>query len=124
MHSIEQVTPARATELLPQLCDLLIDSVQSGASVGFLPPLSRERAEAYWRSVIDQLETPHHVLIVALVHTVLVGSVQLHLAEKPNARHRAEVQKLMVHSRFRRHGFARALMHTAESTTRALHRTL
>ena len=40
----------------------------------------------------------------------VVGSVQLGFALWPNARHRAEVQKLMVHSSARRQGLGRVLM--------------
>ena len=44
----------------------------------------------------------------------LVGSVQLELASMPNARHRAEVMKLIVHRSARRRGHGRALVDEVE----------
>ena len=44
--------------------------------------------------------------------------VQLALVMKPNALHRAEVQKLVVHTRFRNRGIARALLRAAEDIAR------
>ena len=39
-------TPQGAEAEMSQLSDLLMDAVDSGASVGFLPPLSRAEADA------------------------------------------------------------------------------
>lgn len=68
---------------------------------------------------------PSTVLLVA--HDAddrLVGSVQLHLAQRPNARHRAEVTRLMVHPVARRRGLGRRLMlaleHVAQREGRSL----
>ena len=38
---------------LEGLCDLLIDAVRSGASVGFLWPLDRDSVRAYWKGVLE-----------------------------------------------------------------------
>jgi ribosomal protein S18 acetylase RimI-like enzyme len=54
----------------------------------------------------------------------VVGSVQLALAMKPNALHRAEVQKLFVLQSQRRRGTGRALMQAVEQTARECERTL
>ena len=64
------------------------------------------------------------VLLVARLDDRAVGTAQLGLAAKPNARHRAEVQKLLVHSRARRMGIARALMTALEEQARRLGLTL
>jgi GNAT superfamily N-acetyltransferase len=53
----------------------------------------------------------------------LVGSAQLELAMRANARHRAEVSKVMVHRRARRRGVGRALMLALEDHARRLGRT-
>jgi ribosomal protein S18 acetylase RimI-like enzyme len=50
--------------------------------------------------------------------------VQLALATKENGRHRAEVQKLLVHTRFRRRGIARSLMSAVEKAALRMGRTL
>nr|WP_198925166.1 GNAT family N-acetyltransferase [Dictyobacter vulcani] len=64
------------------------------------------------------------VLLVACDAGQIVGSVQLSLATKPNAKHRAEVQKLFVLSSQRRRGVGRALMHAVEQVARDGERTL
>jgi ribosomal protein S18 acetylase RimI-like enzyme len=106
------------------LIDLLIDCVASGASVGFLPPLSPADADAYWRSVEAAIATPDRVLLVAWDGSRAVGAVQLDFPAKPNALHRAEVIKLMVHTTARGRGVGRALMLKAEQYARADKRTL
>ncbi len=107
-------------ESLEQLAELLIDTVENGASVGFLPPLSKDEAAHYWQSALE----PGVVLWAAKLDRAIVGTVQLQLAQKKNAAHRAEIAKLMVHARCRRNGIARALMLAAEERARAENRTL
>ena len=53
---IELLTSRTAHEKLGDLIELLQDAVDSGASVGFLPPLSRDAASDYWRSVFGDLD--------------------------------------------------------------------
>ena len=101
-----------------------MDAVESGASVGFLPPLARAEADAYWRSVIAAMREGSRVLLAAMDGTLLQGSVQLQLEMRVNGKHRAEVMKLFVHRRARRQGIARALMAEAESIARKLGRSL
>ena len=50
---IDRITEQQAKVLLPQLTALLQDAVDSGASVGFLPPLGPEVAEDYWAGVLS-----------------------------------------------------------------------
>ena len=121
MPTIERVTTC--ARRLDALAALLADAVDSGASVGFLPPLSPDAARAYWHEVDAGL--PHdRVLLVAEVGGELAGAVQLALAGQPNGAHRAEVQKLFVMRRFRRQGIARALMLALEAEAVARGRTL
>jgi len=114
----------QAEHHLVQLATLLIDSVDSGASIGFLPPLGETEALAYWRSVIAEMRDGSRVLLVALEEGVLQGSVQLALEIRANGNHRAEAAKLFVHRRARRRGLAKALMMEVEATARRLGRTL
>ena len=107
---IELLTSRTAHEKLEDLIELLRDAVDSGASVGFLPPLSRDAASDYWRSVFADLDAGHRLLLGATVGSRLVGSVQLELARKPNASHRAEVQRLLVLRSARRQGIGERLM--------------
>ena len=99
------------------LVRLLQDAVAGGASIGFLWPLSREAAGAYWREVLASLDE-HLVLWVAEEAGEVVGTVQLNRSRKQNAPHRAEVQKLFVHTRHRGLGVARRLLDAAETHAR------
>ncbi len=104
----------QAQAKIDQLGELLSDSVAQGASIGFLPPLSQADANTYWQAIISDLEAEQRVLLVALHDDQIVGSVQLELPSKANASHRAEVQKLLVHSQFQRRGIAQQLMQQLE----------
>jgi GNAT superfamily N-acetyltransferase len=64
------------------------------------------------------------ILFVAGEAEEIMGAVQLELATRRNALHRAEVQKLFVHRRFRNRGIARSLMSAVESAAREAGRTL
>jgi GNAT superfamily N-acetyltransferase len=92
---------------------LLKDSVDSGASIGFLAPLPAEEGREFWRAVRSEL-AGGRILLAAYVEGKLVGSVQLAPVAKPNGRHRAEVQKLLVLQAFRGRGIAKALMAALE----------
>ena len=109
--------------LLEPLADLLIDAVHSGASIGFLAPLSRTTAEHYWRGILSAVGELL-LLWVAESEGRVVGSVQLALCDKDNGRHRGEVQKLLVHRSARGRGIATQLMHEVEAEARRRQRKL
>ena len=111
---ISTFTAEQADAAIEQLTSLLIDSVEGGASVGFLPPLSIEDARSYWREVIAAIHSGSRVLLVASDEGRILGAVQLALETRRNGDHRAELIKLMVHSAARRRGVARLLMQAAE----------
>jgi ribosomal protein S18 acetylase RimI-like enzyme len=124
MYTVQRVTPEQLAAGLEPFVALLRDSVEGGASVGFLPPVPDEEAVAYWTGVRAALAAGHRVLLAARDHETLLGAVQLDLATMPNARHRAEVMKLMVHRQARRRGIGRALMLALEDVARAEGRRL
>jgi GNAT superfamily N-acetyltransferase len=106
------------------LVGLLKDAVDSGASVGFLPPLSEAEGEAYWRGVVDAVRDGSCVLFGAReADGALVGTAQLLPAMRANGAHRAEVAKVIVHTKARRRGIGRALMLALEARARGLGRT-
>lgn len=110
--------------MLPQLVALLQDSVHNGSSVGFLPPLTFEAAEEFWLETLNEVAQGKRILLVSSEAGDVTGTVQLALATKQNGLHRAEVQKMIVHTRFRHRGIARALMGAVEEAARAAGRTL
>jgi acetyltransferase len=124
MLTIEPLTPDRAETLLPELTALLIDAVEGGASVGYLPPLAEADARKYWQSILGDVADGSRFLFVALQDRELTGSVQLELAMRPNGRHRAEIQKLLVFRQFRGQGIAGQLMAACEDAARAAGRSL
>jgi len=103
---------------LEDLVELLRDSVDTGASVGFLPPLQRAEARAYWEDVVAAVGAGSHSLALATVDGRAAGTAQLVEAGKANARHRAEVSKVLVHSAFRRRGIGAALLCALEARAR------
>ena len=103
---------------------VLTDSVDGGASVGFLPPLDLAEAGRYWQGVEVAIEKGSRRLWIAReANGALTGTVQLDLETRPNSSHRAEVMKLMVHRLHRQRGLGRALMQAAEEDARRLGRT-
>lgn len=124
MHSITRLSPAEARAALPQLAEVLRDCVDKGASVSFLPPLSLAEATRFWSKVTQHIEEGSKILLVAKQSAEVVGTVVLDLSQTPNGLHRAEVQKLLVHSRARRQGLAQALMQEVEQVALVAGRTL
>lgn len=120
---IKSLTPDEAKELVPQLTELIRDGVNNGAAMGFLAPLSVEEAEGYWLEVVEALKSSNRILLVALENGQVIGSTQLDLASKANGLHRAEVMKVMVHTRHRRKGIGMVLMQEVEKKGREHNRT-
>lgn len=111
---IERLHPPAAEADLLGLAGLLVDAVESGAAVSFMPPLSVERAAAWWRRNIAEAGDGA-IFLVARDAEGIVGTVQLHPAWAPNQPHRAEITKLLVHRRGRRSGLGTRLMQAIEA---------
>ncbi|MUT64660.1 GNAT family N-acetyltransferase [Paenibacillus sp. NEAU-GSW1] len=103
-----------------ELSELLVEVVNDGASIGFLPPLCQADAAEYWSSAIG----PDVLLFNARLDGRIVGTVQVHLSTKQNGSHRAEIAKLMTHPGYRRRGIGRALMERAEESAKQAGRSL
>ncbi len=119
-----RVTAEGLSGLAPHLATLLVDAVAHGGSLGFHDPLDPAEAESYWRSLRPELETESRMVLVAERDGVVVGSGQLVLPSLPNARHRAELQKLCVLSTCRGQGIGRALMDALHAEALGNGRTL
>jgi GNAT superfamily N-acetyltransferase len=109
---------------VPDLGGILADAVAGGASVGFLLPFGPEDAATWWRSLESDVARGNVLVIVARLAGRVVGTAQLRLAQLPNARHRAEVAKVLVHRSARRIGIATALMREIERIALEEGRTL
>ena len=105
LYRIERLKPPFSGADLRGLAELLVDAVSSGAAVSFLPPLTVEQAEAWWRKTAD----PKTVVLVARDAMGIVGTVQLH---------RGDIAKLVVHGRSRRTGLGSQLMQAIEGEAR------
>lgn len=120
--SILDVCAAQAA--IPELIEILGDCVASGASVGFMDWNGAADYERYWRGVAAGVASGQIVLLGARTSEGLVGTAQLHIIGKPNQPHRAEIAKVLVHSRARRQGLGEALMRKAEAVAREKGRDL
>ena len=109
---------------MAELVALLDDAVAGGASVGFVLPLAAGELEAFWREVGLDVEDGMRMLWVAEEGERIVGSVQLVPSPKSNQRHRADVQKFLVHREARRRGIGAALMTELENCARVAGRVL
>ena len=109
---------------LQQLAALLLDAVDSGASVSFMHPLSLAHALAFWHQVAEGVARGERALLVAEDAEGICGTVQLVLAQPDNQPHRADLAKMLVHRRARRLGLGAALMSAAEQAGREAGKTL
>jgi GNAT superfamily N-acetyltransferase len=107
-----------------QLAHVLMDCVGGGASVGFMWPLSRERAEGFWRRVAEDVGAGRRAVLVAEDEVGICGTVQLVLEMPENQPHRADLCKMLVHRRARRRGLGAALMRGAEAMALECGKTL
>ena len=104
---------------LAQLAEVLIDCVEGGASVSFMLPISLQKAGEYWRGVAQSAARGERALLAVLDSTgIIVGTVQLILNLPENQPHRADLAKMLVHRRVRRHGLGAALLVAAEECAR------
>ncbi|KND44590.1 GNAT family N-acetyltransferase [Streptomyces stelliscabiei] len=111
---ISRLTGRQPLSLVEGLADLLVDTVRGGASVGFLAPLDRAAALAWWTERVETVRSGGQAVWVARDGDRVLGTVGLLFPDRPNSRHRAELVKLMVHRDGRGRGLGRALLSTAE----------
>jgi GNAT superfamily N-acetyltransferase len=107
------------------LCEVLIDCVEGGASVSFMLPMSRAKAEAFWRRTAAALARDELLLLAAEdAAGSIVGTVQVLLNQPENQPHRGDLAKMLVHRRARRHGIGAALLAAAERSALQAGKTL
>lgn len=121
---IRTVTELNAQQVT-DLSHVLMASVEAGASVSFMLPLSLEKAQAYWQGVAAKVATGTQLLFIAETdHGELVGTVQIALDLPENQPHRADLCKMLVHPQARRQGIAAQLLQAAEQGAKQHGRSL
>ncbi|WP_224244731.1 GNAT family N-acetyltransferase [Hyalangium gracile] len=122
---VRRVGASEVAACVEPLADVLIDCVEGGASVGFMRPLPRERAVAFWRKVAEGVVRGERVLLVAEDGAGrILGTVQLILSMPDNQQHRGDIAKMLVHREARRRGVAQRLMAAIEDEARKEGRTV
>lgn len=107
------------------LADVLMDCVMGGASVSFLAPLHRSRAQLYWRQIADEVACNARILLVAEDSSGrILGTVQMVHAPSENQAHKAEVAKVLVARNARRRGIGRRLLAAVTDLARHEGKTL
>jgi acetyltransferase len=108
---------------LDDFVELLQNSVENGASVSFVVTPTLAEAQAYWRKVAQEVADQERYVLASIADGHVMGCVHLALAGVPNGIHRAEVQKMLIHTDFRRRGIAKHLLREIEVIAKQLGRT-
>jgi len=124
--TVRVVTAEEARARAAELSAILVDCVEGGASVSFMAPLTREKAEGFWRHVAEGVAAGDRLLLVAedRASGEIVGTVQVVLGLPENQPHRGDVAKMLVRRSARRRGLGGGLMRAAAEAARAAGRTL
>jgi GNAT superfamily N-acetyltransferase len=110
---------------LEGLSEVLTDCVAGGASVSFMWPLSRTRADAFWQGVADSAARGERLVYAAYdAADQIVGTVQVILSQPENQPHRGDLAKMLVHRRARCQGVGAQLLAAAERGALAAGKTL
>ena len=107
------------------LSDVLVDCVEGGDSIGFLYPMSRAKAVAFWAAAAESVARRERVVLVAEeADGTVVGTVTIIWAAPENQPHRGDVAKMQVRRSARRRGVGAALLTAAERVALEAGRTL
>ena len=124
--AIRLLSAAEVAGLVETLADVLIDCVDDGASVSFMAPLARAKAEAFWRRVAEDVARGDRLVVIAeeLATGTVLGTAQLVLDQPENQPHRADVSKVLVRRQARKRGIGTALMTAVEAAAQAAGKSL
>jgi GNAT superfamily N-acetyltransferase len=109
---------------IQELSDVLIDCVEGGASVSFMLPMTRAKADAFWRKTAASVARGERVVLAAEDETGIVGTAQIILDQPENQPHRGDLAKMLVHRRARRRGVGALLLEATERSAREAGKTL
>jgi GNAT superfamily N-acetyltransferase len=118
--AVRIIQPHEAHEHVGALASILIDCVEGGASVGFMLPMSQEKARGFWQGIADAVAAGERILLVAedKASGEIIGTVQVILKQPENQPHRGDVSKMLVHRKARCRGVGAALLQAAEQAAR------
>ena len=123
-YTIKILHADEAKNHIAALTDILTDVVEGGDSIGFMDPLSREKADGFWLKIAAAVEAGERILIIAESEGRPIGTVQVVLNLPENQPHRADISKMLVHRKARKRGIGKALMQSAEDAALAAGKTL
>jgi GNAT superfamily N-acetyltransferase len=107
-----------AERLLPVFAELLVDAVRGGAGVNFMADVTVAATTDYWRRQIAAFRGGDRIWLIAEADGAVAGMVMCVFAPQPNQPYRADISKMLVHSRFRRRGIGADLMRGIEAAAR------
>ena len=117
--------PAIGAREIQGLSDVLIDCVEGGASVSFMLPMARAKADAFWHGTAAGVASGERVVLAAEdTAGRIVGTVQVILHQPENQPHRGDLAKMLVHRSVRRQGVGAALLTAAEQAALRAGKTL
>ena len=113
------------TRQVEGLAAVLIECVEAGASVGFVLPMTQDKARTFWTRVGATLERgARRLLLAETPEGEIVGTVQLVEPSSENQPHRADVAKMLVRPSARRRGVGARLLAAVERVAREQGKTL
>ncbi len=121
---VRRLSGSELADQVGALAAVLVDCLQGGASVGFMPPFDLDDAHGFFEGVAAEVDKGRRLLLGASLDGELVGTVQVVLALPPNQPHRGEITKLLTHRSARGRGVAQLLMERAEDEARRAGKTL
>ena len=117
-RAVEELDVAAAESAERPLAAILQACAHDGGSTGFLPPLARDTALSFWRSVTRAVGQRRARLFVAWLDGEVVGTVHLRLDMPEDQSHRAELHQLLVSPGVGHGGVASALTQAAQTAAR------
>ena len=60
--SMRVIAPAELIDVISDLTDTFVDTVNNGSPLGFMPPITRDMARDYWISLLPELRSARRLL--------------------------------------------------------------
>ena len=99
--NIVQLTAETLPLYRQALAALMVEAVKNNMTSAFQHSQKMQQyqdAERYFHSLRNKMARHELLLWIAVIDSVVVGSVQLNICQRPDGQNRAEVLQLLVHS--------------------------